>query len=68
MKWPIRKRVWRGAPVSSDQAAHVVSALYSIMNALSGLQPATRLIVLRAVCSVFLTDEPLPVVRQGGGT
>lgn len=48
----------RAADIARDRADKIVSSIYACGNSLAPLLPETRLIVLRALCATFLTEEP----------
>lgn len=59
----------QAADISKERASTIISAIYTCGNSLAGLQPGTRLIVLRALCVTFLehpkkADERMEI---GGG-
>lgn len=56
----------QAADISKERASNIISALYTCGNSLAGLLPATRLIVLRALCATFLEAVPGAETSQTG--
>ncbi len=52
------EREIRAADIAQDRANLIVEALYTCGSKIAPLKPETRLIVLRALCSTFLTEDP----------